>query len=523
MRGWSFAGGLAVCLWLGFGCGEDGKQVAHSAAGAAGDTGAEGGSDTGSGGSSSSAGEPAAGGSELGSGGLTQFLPLYENGTRLRAVSLGEPGSSDRKLLSWHDSELDVACNFQLAEDGELRCLPFVKNGLQAGFADAACEEPVLYDGLVTPCATRPLFQLEALDAGTCTGYRVLQLTEAQVGPIYTQACDPDPLTLAPTARVYTFEAMAPEAFASGERRERLNEDGFGVLEIIADDGARQVVSITTAELGECQVREVAEGGLRCVPHRAYLDAEWWFAGEGCSGERLAYAIRSEDCTMSRKPEMALTWPGGDYQELPSLFAIGDAVEGSVYQKSGNTCTEEAAGDVLWSLHPLLEPLDLERVLGVTIEPQGSGRARLAHYSKAGTLLTLEYRGSHQGQHIFHDQQLDAPCFALPLESGDYVCLPDGARGRQESMGYSDPDCTEPVLLELERESDYFAPFRDEHCSPDSSFSIGLGEVYEVADAQTGDVYVLTTEDDCELLANAQSFVRLSKNDTFPLLATEVE
>jgi hypothetical protein len=270
-------------------------------------------------------------------------------------------------------------------------------------------------------------------------------------------------------------------------------------------------------------VREVADGGLRCVPHRAYLDSEWWFTEADCGGEQLAYAIPSEDCSMSREPEMALVWPSDDYQALPKLHAIGPAVAGSVYQKSGDTCTTESAEEVTWSLHPVLEPLDLGRVLGVTIEPQGSGRVRLAHYSKEGTLLTLDYRGSHQGQHIFHDQQLDAPCFALPIESGEYVCLPDGARGPREALKYADSDCTEAVLVGAIPESGYFAPIRDDHCSQELSNSLGLGEIYTVGDAGTGDVYDLTAAEDCQLFASDQPFTFLSQNDPFPILETKVE
>lgn len=340
MRAWPVGAAILACVWLAFGCGEDGKQVARGAAGSAGEASgeSEGGGENGSGGATASAAAPSAsgaGGDASVTGGPREFLPLYENGTRLRAVSLGEPGSSDRKLLSWFDSELDLRCRFKLAEDGELRCLPIVEGGLQTGFADAACAEPILYDGLVRPCTARPLFHLEALEEGVCTGYRVLQLSDAELTEVYSEACGSEPLMLAAMARAFTFEAMAPELFARAAERERLNDAGFGVLELVADDGAREVTSITSAELGECQVREVAEGGLRCVPHRAYLDSEWWFSGTGCGGEQLAYGVKSEDCAIGSNPQLALVWSPDDRQGLPALYAIGPAVEGSVSQKSG--------------------------------------------------------------------------------------------------------------------------------------------------------------------------------------------
>jgi hypothetical protein len=77
----------------------------------------------------------------------------------------------------------------------------------------------------------------------------------------------------------------------------------------------------------------------------------------------------------------------------------------------------------------VLEPLDLGHVLGVTIEPQGRGRVRLAHYSKEGTLLTLEYCGSHQGQHIFHNHERDAPCFALRSKAANMFAYPTERAG----------------------------------------------------------------------------------------------
>jgi hypothetical protein len=108
------------------------------------------------------------------------------------------------------------------------------------------------------------------------------------------------------------------------------------------------------------------------------------------------------------------------------------------------------------------------------------------------------------------------------IESGEHVCLPDGARGPRAALKYADADCTEAALVGALPESGYFAPFGTTLLAKLSN-SLGLGEIYTVGDAGTGDVYELTAAQDCQLFASEQSFTVLSQNDPFPILETEVE
>src|SRR5690606_31668279 len=165
-NGRHWAAALLALVWLGtYACGGNGgssstADTANSSGGAggasggaAGDSSAEAG---GSAGETSSGGTSSGGTGTGGTGGDDEpFLPLYENGSRLRAVSLGEIGSSARRLMAWYDTELETECSFGRAEDGELRCLP-ARQSLAAGFLDAECMEPAYYDTLVVPCTNVP-------------------------------------------------------------------------------------------------------------------------------------------------------------------------------------------------------------------------------------------------------------------------------------------------------------------------------------------------------------------------------
>src|SRR5678815_848015 len=63
------------------------------------------------------------------------------SGSRLRAVWQVADGT--RRLVGWHDTQLDLDCDFAFYQHGrDHRCLPDVAQ-VFSYFADAACTEPV--------------------------------------------------------------------------------------------------------------------------------------------------------------------------------------------------------------------------------------------------------------------------------------------------------------------------------------------------------------------------------------------
>src|SRR6478736_6789521 len=74
---------------------------------------------------SSEAGEPSGGG-------------LYDSGSRLHAVLL-DGGDGAVAFRGWFDTQLDIECVFQTAQDGSLRCLPAPSR--RGFYADPQCTQ----------------------------------------------------------------------------------------------------------------------------------------------------------------------------------------------------------------------------------------------------------------------------------------------------------------------------------------------------------------------------------------------
>lgn len=461
--------------------GEDRKRVADPAGG------------TGNGGSGGTGGNGADGGSSgsgTASSGPEMFLPLYENGSRLRAVSLGPPGSSFRQLRAWYDTELDAECEFALAEDGEYRCLPFGRR-LAPGFADATCNEPIWYESLVTPCSSSPPYRTEAVDGSSCAAKRVYRLTELALTDVYHEACD-GPITLPAGAVVFGEDTpMSPSEFVRAEWRERTNDDGVGVRELIGEDGSRMVASIFDAELGACSPREIAEAGVRCIPTAGALDQEWWYADAACSSEQLAYAGRRDGCLDPEPPTLAFRFNIDAPGTPPGVLAIGAPVSGTVYERSfdGSTCTEHDSADVLWTLHPIEGPFDTDRLLAVSEQIRGEGRLQLVHRVVGETLLTL--RTGELSRPIFHDAMKSAACEGVRTSAGDWVCLAD-AVFTQGGYYYADDECTAPVAIAPREGTRIFATARFNSCvreAFDGSAVEEALEIFVVGEPHTGPVY----------------------------------
>src|SRR5688572_19219740 len=156
------------------------------------------------------AGGAAGGGGTASNQGPEEFLPLYENGSRLRAVSLGEPDGATRRLVAWYDTVLDTECSFLVAEDGKTRCLPRTQ-ALAKGFADAECTQVVYYDTLVNPCPTQPEFRLEPIDLDGCSGMRVFRMQAESLASVFHESCPAQPVELDADASAWSdVEALDP-------------------------------------------------------------------------------------------------------------------------------------------------------------------------------------------------------------------------------------------------------------------------------------------------------------------------
>jgi hypothetical protein len=521
--------------WFLLGCGValaacEGDDANPATPGDAGES--AGGGDTASAGSSTTAGSDA-GGSDAGgaasSGGAPSnegpegFLPLYENGSRLRAISLGEPDSTTRRLIAWYDSELETECSFAIAEDGKTRCLPRPQT-LAKGFADAECTQVVYYDTLVSPCGTHPGFRHEPVELDGCSGVRVLRMQPESLDSVFHESCPAEPSELGSAATAWSdVEAIDPSELVEGVPRERVNASGFGVVELVTADGARQVTGIFDERYGACTSRDVADGGVRCLPPYAFRDSPWWFQDDACSGEPLAYGIRGTSCGEATEFSIALDIYDRD-GEAPLVVSLGAEAAGAVYEKSfsSEACDERAAADVLWALYPVGEPFDTEQLLPLTEMAHGSGRVRT--WLHAVDSVLLNYVPGDNGAFMMFDSDGNEACTARRLAGGDWTCL-TSATSLAELYYYTDADCQTPVV-QASAGATHFALTQRNFCVRES-FADEVVEIHELGTAYSGDLYTQVGAGDCTPSAQQATgdFFELGPAalDTVPLLVELTE
>lgn len=483
--------GVLSLAWLGMnGCGDDGGKGRAPRE----DAGTDAGADAGNSGADASDPDGRVPGEDASvKEGPKAFLPLYENGTRLRAVSLGEAGATERRLLIWYDTELNTECRFERAEDGEIRCLPWGQT-LAPGFADSACTQAVFYDPLVVPCADVPTYRRESVGAGSCAGNRVFRLERLALTEVYHESCPAEPQVLPAGASVWRDqEVVGPERFVRATRRERLNEGGVGVREWIGEDGSREVTQIVDGTYGACSAREVAEGGWRCLPSPAYHEQPWWFADEGCSETPLAYASRVDEC---REPsKLGLEWRSGR-DGLPSVVALGEPVTGTVYERSlsNGQCEARESSDLLWTLYRIEGLFDVTRLRALSETPHGSGRVRPLHYAIDDVLLTLV---PGEGGATMYDSKHDARCAAVRHGEGR-LCIPERFPLAEGPLYFSDTGCSEPVLwIPHEPLPAQVGLKQTDHCVREG-FADVIHQIYDVGEAHVGALYT-NQEGSCEL------------------------
>lgn len=406
--------------------GADGGTNPRTAEGGAGgvDTDADGAGSGGDGG-----GEP---------GGTRTFLPLYENGTRLRAVSLGAVGSSARRFVTWYDTELEVECEFGRAEDGETRCIPRTRD-LTNAFLDEDCTDPVIYDSRTAPCSHVPPFRRETVAENACSALRVVRLEPVDTDTVH-RACNGTPTELREGATVWKDgEVVDSERLVRATERVRVDDRGFGVRELLGEDGSRQVLSMVDAEHGRCIALEVNGAGLRCVPATpASLESGWWFADAECEAEPLAYAPMTP-CV--DPPEFALAFDVST-RTVTSVLRVGAAVTGTVYEldRSTGDCVPRDSTELIWTLFPIEGDYDPTRFFELTEVARGDGSLQPIHHAIDGEPLVVP-----NGLPLFYDTEDEVRCAAERLGDG-FVCVPLPSVRQHQLRHYADENCSERIV-----------------------------------------------------------------------------
>jgi hypothetical protein len=370
-----------------------------------------------------------------GSPGEVPLLPGFRSGSRLRAHRLRVAGTPDI-LYALHDTELDVACFFATAEDGELRCLPQNRRFVDPTpvFTDAACTMEVLAYRGEASCEPEPFF-LESVPApDSCDGaLAVTRLSEIPVpAALYSMeaACTgPNPVDGVVTA----FRETGPWPASSFLRGRIVDQpiEGRLVARVIAgDDGSAFVRGLADTEHGDCSIGRTAGGSMGCIPDAGAFTGPVhdYFADAGCT-EPLAGRREAPGC--SYPPFIHVFEESGGTYRLRAHHR-GDRVTGTVYAREGCAATDAASlptslyriGAEVTDIVPLDEGL------------AGEGALRLQVATTTGGEPVLSY-----GRFSL---PAGVSCTVAEIEPGALHCLPEPLFGLGDQ--YTDAACTAPVL-----------------------------------------------------------------------------
>lgn len=411
---------------------------------------AEGGAEAG--GSAGTDGEPMAGAgtSDAGVGGQAgqgptagSFLPGYSSGSRLIAKELRSPDMPSL-FVTFHDSELDVDCEFTTATDGALRCLPTWTSTnpiiWTQVFLDADCTVPVAIGdpGCVPESGG---FIPEVVSDGQCSASRrILRTTRLEDGVELFGTTNGDCAPHGTTNDTYHYFSVSeaePETFVQGARRILPTPTRLSVDRIEADDGAYLTLGLADPETErECRAFERGDA-LMCVPAPTFSGRGYRYGDEACETP-----VTLAECS-----------------EPLFVLDLDESEEGYVYFHAGPEHTDPVYGgasvcDLVSGEGPfyaLGDPIDENEFPGVTAAYEGDRRLRQFVYrDAAGTALAA---GSASGVRIMNaaglfDTEFEAPCTLSRGPDRELYCVPEQVPFESpNNYYYADADCTEQLSV----------------------------------------------------------------------------
>lgn len=363
----------------------------------------------------------------------------YVAGTRLAPRWLSTAAGA-RAFQGWWDGLRKERCNFVVAGDGELRCVPDVAAlDRETTFADPACTEPAV-SSTIDSCDSATVVRRR--DVTTCpprTRFFSLGAELASDGGVvslYRRAAPGGPCTAQSSHEGRWFRLgpeLPPSSFIKATVASVPLSTNLEGRFLEAEDGARSFRGLTdaTAKL-ECDAAVGKDGVIRCLPRQAAYVSSGQFADSSCT-QPVAAATHAA-CPA---PSFATNLDFGTCPPVTIVFGVGAAVS-SVWSPNGASCAPQSvgAGEAVYRLQSESPPSSFiplpERDGGVSY---GRLRAR-----------TLELPGGAMHRYgSWRDTQLGLDCYFDVAGDGARRCVPSFSL--TFSVFFSDPACTQPLAL----------------------------------------------------------------------------
>jgi len=384
-------------------------------------------------------------------------VPLagYASGSRLRARVL-DGGGEPVRFEGFVDTKLGVRCDFAVAQDGVVRCLP--TDDWSTYFADSACSQPLI---VAAPgCAAPPPYvRVSTGPAASCTWEPRLDAGRDEVlapgsalgsvPSLYSSngsSCGP--ATSMPTAgsTIYTAHVLAPGTFVAASEATDPRGARIGARVLLAQDGAAEVIGYFDEKAhAPCDVIQESIGWWSdlCIPTTMAWANDW--ADAACTQVAAHIGHQCPRPTIA----VAATFMGNCVSEpMIHTYAIGTSLT-TAYETSGTGCsalTPDPNGDVYFASAGPIDPATLS---AVSIEPIGSSALRTYfRTSPEGVPVLPAGLGvlpNSQGA-LFRDVARDADCWATQLADGSWRCVPAAYAQLGTPRIFADSACTQEVV-----------------------------------------------------------------------------
>ena len=405
------AGGEAGAVANAGGAGNGGKSEPSDAGGVLGEGGAQGGD---------------AGGTAV------NVTDEYRSGARLRAIL--EVSGTAQRFVGWHDSALDIDCEFKVDTEGTQRCLPIDSFGGTA-YSDSKCQNRV---ALIQNALGKQKYAQDSHYEFVCGhGREYLTVgkvvTTTQVFTDDSGSCLPASFTVPDDQTVYALGAVVPDSTFVAESAIENEPRGVRLTANVrvASDGSREVIHFDDAvRKVECIPREHQGADYGCVPEaRAYLQV--FFLDANCMTPAAYHPGYAQQVCGRKAVVVQRSQP--NFTDL--YYEVGAEKGPSAFSNDGSGCKPtnlpasldytfyEVGKPVPWSAFPQLP---------ATIE--GTGRMQ------RNTLRDTD--GILISRQEWYDTTLKTLCQTFTATDSIARCAPARAA---TTLAFSDAKCTQAL------------------------------------------------------------------------------